>query len=114
MIGTWRARRRPEHRLRMRDIALVAAAPFGGSAAAPTPPPVVAGPAGPKRTSKGPNGPSRADLTSLDERLGLLLLVRLGMAAVVVLGSIFFSSELGITVSEVGPLSAAYVTFATA
>jgi diguanylate cyclase (GGDEF)-like protein len=98
----------------MRDIALVAAAPFGGSAAAPTPPPVVAGPAGPKRTSKGPNGPSRADLTSLDERLGLLLLVRLGMAAVVVLGSIFFSSELGITVSEVGPLSAAYVTFATA
>ena len=52
------------------------------------------------------------ELTSLDERLGLLLIVRIGMVAMVVLGSIFAAGQVRFGVTQVGPWSAGYLTMA--
>jgi diguanylate cyclase (GGDEF)-like protein len=52
------------------------------------------------------------ELTSLDERLGLLLIVRIGMVLMVVLGALFASDQIGFSVTDVGPLSAGYLTVA--
>lgn len=51
----------------------------------------------------------RQDLASLDERLGLLLVVRVGMVATVVLAAIFARHQLGADLRQVGPLSAGYL-----
>lgn len=52
------------------------------------------------------------ELTSLDERLGLLLLVRIGMVMMVLLGAVFASDQIGFSVTNVGPLDAGYLTIA--
>jgi diguanylate cyclase (GGDEF)-like protein len=52
------------------------------------------------------------ELTSLDERLGLLLIVRIGVVLMVVLGALFASNQTGFSVTDVGPLSAGYLTVA--
>ena len=49
------------------------------------------------------------DLASLEERLGLLLLVRLGLVAFTVLTAIFASHQVGFGIVEVGPFSAGYL-----
>jgi diguanylate cyclase (GGDEF)-like protein len=58
--------------------------------------------------------PGPHELTSLDERLGLLLLVRTGMVAVVILAAAFASSQVGFDVGDVAPLSAGYLAVAAA
>jgi two-component system cell cycle response regulator len=50
------------------------------------------------------------ELTSLEERLGLLLLVRIGMVGFVVLTALFASAQVGFGITDIGPLSAAYLT----
>lgn len=66
----------------------------------------------------GPNSvrarPADHDLTSLDERLGLLLLVRIAFVVLVVMGALFASGTVGVDVSQVGPVSAAYMVVAGA
>jgi diguanylate cyclase (GGDEF)-like protein len=60
-------------------------------------------------------GSSRAgthELTSLDERLGLLLLVRGGIVAIVLLAAGFATSQVGFAPADVLPLSAAYLVVA--
>ncbi|MBV9661916.1 MAG: sensor domain-containing diguanylate cyclase [Acidimicrobiales bacterium] len=57
-------------------------------------------------------GPASAELTSLDERLGLLLVVRIGFVLLVMLGSLFASDQVIVSVTDVGPLSAAYLVVA--
>jgi two-component system cell cycle response regulator len=52
---------------------------------------------------------SEHDLASLEERLGLLLIVRLGLVAFTVLTALFASHQVGFGVVDVGPLSAGYV-----
>jgi len=54
------------------------------------------------------------ELTSLEERLGLLLTVRIGLVVMVLLSSLYASSQVGFSVTQVGPLSAAYVMVAAA
>jgi diguanylate cyclase (GGDEF)-like protein len=56
----------------------------------------------------------RGELTSLDERLGLILVVRCGIVAIVVGGSLVVPAQLGITIGQTGPLSAAYLVLAGA
>lgn len=58
--------------------------------------------------------PASYELTSLDERLGLLLLVRIGFVVLIVLGSLFASSQVVVGISQVGPISAAYLAIAGA
>jgi diguanylate cyclase (GGDEF)-like protein len=54
------------------------------------------------------------ELTSLEERLGLLLLVRIGMVGFVVLTALFASAQVGFGISDIGPVSAAYLTIVVA
>lgn len=58
--------------------------------------------------------PASHELTSLDERLGLLLLVRIGFVVLVVMGALFASHGVGVTIAQVGPLSAAFMVIAGA
>jgi two-component system cell cycle response regulator len=56
--------------------------------------------------------PATEELTSLDERLGLLLMVRIGFVLMVILGARFAPSQVVVTVAQVGPISAAYLCVA--
>ncbi len=56
--------------------------------------------------------PATHELTSLDERLGLLLVVRVGIVALVLLGAVFATDQVVFTASDVGPISAAYLLIA--
>jgi diguanylate cyclase (GGDEF)-like protein len=58
--------------------------------------------------------PTSHELTSLDERLGLLLIVRIGLVVLVVLGALFVSGQLAFGIIQVGPVSAAYLVMAAA
>ena len=58
--------------------------------------------------------PASHELTSLDERLGLLLLVRIAFVVVVVLGSLFVPDTAGVDLAQVGPLSAGFMVIAGA
>jgi diguanylate cyclase (GGDEF)-like protein len=53
--------------------------------------------------------PPDHELTSLDERLGLLLLVRISFVVLVVLGALFASGAVGVDITQVGPLSAGFM-----
>lgn len=68
---------------------------------------MIGGKAGTLATATGTH-----ELASLDERLGLLLLVRIGVVVMVLLGAVFASDQIGFSVTNVGPLSAAYLTIA--
>jgi diguanylate cyclase (GGDEF)-like protein len=57
---------------------------------------------------------SSHELTSLDERLGLLLLVRIGIVVLVLLGAWLAPNSVGFNVAQVGPLSAVYLAIAGA
>jgi diguanylate cyclase (GGDEF)-like protein len=50
--------------------------------------------------------------TGLDQRLGLLLIVRVVIVGLVVVGALGVSSQVGYTIGEVGPISAAYLIVA--
>jgi diguanylate cyclase (GGDEF)-like protein len=50
----------------------------------------------------------------LDERLGLLLIVRICIVAVVLLAALFASGQVGFTVKQIGVLSAGYLSLAAA
>lgn len=52
---------------------------------------------------------SAPDLASLEERLGLLLLVRLGIIAFTLLAAIFAAHQVGFGITEVGPFSLGYL-----
>jgi diguanylate cyclase (GGDEF)-like protein len=52
------------------------------------------------------------ELTNLDERLGLLLLVRIGMVGLVFIGAIFAAHQVDIGVAHVAPISAGYLLLA--
>jgi diguanylate cyclase (GGDEF)-like protein len=54
------------------------------------------------------------ELTSLDERLGLLLLVRVGLVALILLAGVFASKQVAFDVAQVGPICAAYLVVAAA
>jgi diguanylate cyclase (GGDEF)-like protein len=56
--------------------------------------------------------PTSHELTSLDERLGLLLVVRVGIVVLVILGAWLAPSAVGFDVAQIGPLSAAYLVVA--
>lgn len=56
--------------------------------------------------------PRRGELTSLDERLGLLLVVRCGLVAVVVIASMVAPAQVSTTLAQIGPISAAYLAAA--
>lgn len=58
--------------------------------------------------------PATHELTSLDERLGLLLIVRIGFVVLVVLGALFAPSQIVVDITQVGPMSAAYLMIAGA
>ena len=58
--------------------------------------------------------PASHELTSLDERLGLLLLVRIAFVVLVVLGALFASGATGVDLAQVGPLSAGFMVIAGA
>ncbi|HMC39605.1 MAG TPA: GGDEF domain-containing protein [Acidimicrobiales bacterium] len=58
--------------------------------------------------------PAESELTSLDERLGLLLLVRIGFVILVVAGALFASGTVGLDLGQIGPLSAAFLVVAGA
>ena len=60
-------------------------------------------------TSAFRSRPADSELTSLDERLGLLLLVRIAFVVLVVLASLFASRSVGVTISQVGPLSGGFL-----
>src|SRR5262249_43234688 len=60
----------------------------------------------PLRTA-GPARPGPYELTSLDERLGLLLVVRVGMVGVVLLAGLFVSDQVGFRAVDVVPISVA-------
>jgi diguanylate cyclase (GGDEF)-like protein len=67
----------------------------------------------------GPSSVVRArtpdhELTSLDERLGLLLLVRISFVVLVVLGALFAPGAVGVGIAQVGPLSAAFMVISGA
>ena len=68
-------------------------------------------------TSEAPFSPAREgayELASLEERLGLLLLVRIGMAGFVVLTGIFATAQVGFDVTDVGIYTAAYLSIVAA
>jgi diguanylate cyclase (GGDEF)-like protein len=67
-----------------------------------------------RRPGREASRPESHELTSLDERLGLLLLVRIGMVVVVLLAAAFAGSQVGFDVGDVVPLSAAYLAIAAA
>ena len=50
------------------------------------------------------------ELTSLEERFGLLLMVRIGIVGFVVLTAGFASAQVGIGITDIGPISAGYLT----
>jgi diguanylate cyclase (GGDEF)-like protein len=52
------------------------------------------------------------ELASLEERLGLLLVVRIGMVALVLLAGLLAPDQVGFTFLEVGPVCAAYLAVA--
>ena len=54
------------------------------------------------------------ELTSLEERLGLLLMVRIAIVGFVVLTAIFATAQVGFGITDVGPYSAAYLTIVSA
>jgi diguanylate cyclase (GGDEF)-like protein len=54
------------------------------------------------------------ELTSLDERLGLLLLVRIAFVVLVVAGALFASGTVGVDLAQIGPLSAGFLVVAGA
>jgi diguanylate cyclase (GGDEF)-like protein len=54
------------------------------------------------------------ELTSLDERLGLLLLVRVGLVTLILLAGLFASNVVAFTFSQAAPVSAAYLLIAAA
>ncbi len=56
--------------------------------------------------------PGVHELTSLDERLGLLLLVRISFVGLVVLGALVARDQVGFGVSGAGPVSAVYLVIA--
>ena len=56
--------------------------------------------------------PASHELTSLDERLGLLLIVRIGFVVLVALGSLFAPAEVVVKVGQIGPISAGYLLIA--
>ena len=58
--------------------------------------------------------PADHELTSLDERLGLLLAVRISFVALVVGGATLASDRLGVTFGQIGPLSGIYLAVAGA
>lgn len=58
--------------------------------------------------------PATEELTSLDERLGLLLIVRIGFVVMVVMGALFAPNQVVITATQAGPISAAYLCIAGA
>ena len=58
--------------------------------------------------------PADHELTSLDERLGLLLLVRIAFVVLVVAGALFVPASVGVDLSQVGPASSAYLLIAGA
>ena len=58
--------------------------------------------------------PASHELTSLDERLGLLLLVRITFVVLVVLGALFAPNAVGVDLGQVGPLSAGFMVIAGA
>ena len=58
--------------------------------------------------------PASHELTSLDERLGLLLLVRIAFVVLVVMGALFAPHGVGVDISQVGPVSAAFMVVAGA
>lgn len=64
--------------------------------------------------SAGRDRPADHELTSLDERLGLLLIVRIAFVVLVVMASLFASGTVGVDVAQVGPLSAAFMVIAGA
>ncbi|MGH9055401.1 MAG: diguanylate cyclase [Acidimicrobiales bacterium] len=69
----------------------------------------VSRPAAPGRSRPGPH-----ELTSLDERLGLLLIVRIGLIVMVVLSAVFASKQVGFGVVNIGPVSGAYLLVSAA
>lgn len=58
--------------------------------------------------------PASHELTSLDERLGLLLLVRIAFVVLVVIGSLFTPDTVGVDLAQIGPLSAGFMVVAGA
>ncbi len=58
--------------------------------------------------------PADHELTSLDERLGLLLIVRITFVILVVMGALFASGTVGVNVTQVAPVSAAFLVVAAA
>jgi hypothetical protein len=48
-------------------------------------------------------------MASLDERLGLLLVLRIGLVVLVVLGSFLLDRNSRLELADIGPLSAAYL-----
>ena len=58
--------------------------------------------------------PASHELTSLDERLGLLLLVRIAFVVLVVTGALFVPNTVGVGLGQVGPLSAGFMVVAGA
>ncbi len=65
-----------------------------------------------RRAVAGRPRPGPYELTSLDERLGLLLIVRVGIVALVVLAGVFASSQVGFRAADVWPISVAYLVIA--
>ena len=60
-------------------------------------------------THAPPGTTPATDLASLEERLGLLLLVRLGIVGFTVLTALFASRQVGFGITDVGPISAGYL-----
>jgi diguanylate cyclase (GGDEF)-like protein len=58
--------------------------------------------------------PEAHELTSLEERLGLLLIVRIGVVVLVVLGALLVPKQVAFGVSQIGPICAAYLVTAAA
>ncbi len=56
--------------------------------------------------------PASHELTSLDERLGLLLIVRIGFVVLVALGALFAPDQVVVNIGQIGPVSAGYLLIA--
>jgi two-component system cell cycle response regulator len=52
------------------------------------------------------------ELTSLDERLGLLVIVRIAFVVLILMGALFASNSVGFTAGQVGPVCAGYMILA--
>lgn len=59
-------------------------------------------------------GPASHELTALDERLGLLLVVRIAFVVFVVMGALLAPGQVVVDVAQIGPISAAYLVVAGA